>query len=172
MTVFSKLLYGDLHVLSYDWIEEAYSEKREGVVKLVRNNTVSANDVSPLVLFPNSGGNLHEFRAITDCAILDLLTPPYNETDKFCSYYKLDPDRTRSLKSDGLPSLRHNEAIPDQTGNIQGKNEDIDRKVKNKTTKEVDEKEENEIQLQDQGEVLSPEGRLLAAPNGLAYLKW
>ncbi|XP_021733859.1 plant cysteine oxidase 3 [Chenopodium quinoa] len=94
MTVFSKLLYGSLHVKAYDWVEppqvvqsngSEYSQVR--LAKLVIDKVLTA-PCETRVLYPKSGGNLHCFTAVTPCAVLDILTPPYLEdAGRKCTYY-------------------------------------------------------------------------------------
>ncbi|KAF4398809.1 hypothetical protein G4B88_028172 [Cannabis sativa] len=94
MNVFSKILYGSLHVKAYDWVEPAIIKESNGPVyfpvrlaKLVADNVITAPcDTS--VLYPKSGGNLHCFTAVTPCAVLDVLAPPYRENaGRRCTYY-------------------------------------------------------------------------------------
>ncbi|GMH23013.1 hypothetical protein Nepgr_024856 [Nepenthes gracilis] len=93
MTVFSKLLLGTMHIKSYDWVDGIGIEqsKRPSNSRLARLQ-VDGDFTAPCrtsVLYPNSGGNIHSFTAITPCVVLDVLGPPYSkEEGRDCSYYK------------------------------------------------------------------------------------
>ncbi|CAI0400559.1 unnamed protein product [Linum tenue] len=109
MTVFSKVLYGSLHVKAYDWVEPAVLSKtkdgfpsgstfyplllsHERLAKFAVDKVLTAPCVTS-VLYPNAGGNLHCFTALTPCAVLDILTPTYNEqAGRKCTYYHDYPD--------------------------------------------------------------------------------
>ncbi|KAG2500971.1 hypothetical protein HYH03_000793 [Edaphochlamys debaryana] len=96
MTVFSRLLFGRLRVSAYDWVHQPDAPVTEGSApaRMVCDTLVEPC-TPPLVLFPASGGNLHEFTAETPCAVLDLLTPPYEPPERNCTYYRLQrPDLT------------------------------------------------------------------------------
>lgn len=74
-----RVLYGQMHVCSYDWAQpelgpDAPLPRR---ARVVLDATLSAGD-QPAILFPSAGGNIHEFTALTDCAVLDLMSPPYS----------------------------------------------------------------------------------------------
>lgn len=74
-----RVLYGDMHVCSYDWAEPGDADAVElpRAARRVVDSTLTAAD-QPTVLFPDAGGNIHEFTALTDCAVLDLMSPPYS----------------------------------------------------------------------------------------------
>ncbi|XP_076902330.1 plant cysteine oxidase 3-like [Bidens hawaiensis] len=101
MTVLSKVLYGSLHVKGYDWVEPACIKVSKEVSRApVRLAKLSVDKVlsapcSTSVLYPNTGGNLHCFTAVTSCAVLDILTPPYEESaGRKCTYYRDYPYST------------------------------------------------------------------------------
>ncbi|GER41802.1 hypothetical protein STAS_18540 [Striga asiatica] len=96
MTVFSKLLLGTMHIKAYDWVFDTPNKfddrstipSKLRLAKLKANKTFTAPcDTS--VLYPTSGGNIHEFRALTPCAVLDVIGPPYSKEDgRDGSFYK------------------------------------------------------------------------------------
>ncbi|KAK8589827.1 hypothetical protein V6N13_088640 [Hibiscus sabdariffa] len=98
MTVFSKLLLGTMHIKSYDWVDpkDTMPSSHLRLARLKANNVYTAPcDTS--VLYPTTGGNIHQFTAITPCAVLDVIGPPYSkEDDRDCSYYKDFPYRALS----------------------------------------------------------------------------
>ncbi|KDD74597.1 DUF1637 hypothetical protein [Helicosporidium sp. ATCC 50920] len=148
MTVFSRVLYGKVHILSFDWADqagtgavdgpegarsdssvqgrtsdssacrsEAASEARHacqngfadreatstsggascvdpgasprrGWARRVWDRSFSGED-APVLLRPTAGGNIHQFTAMGDCAVLDLLTPPYcPDVGRDCTYFR------------------------------------------------------------------------------------
>ncbi|CAN1845135.1 Plant cysteine oxidase 2 [Linum perenne] len=99
MTVFSKLLFGTMHIKSYDWVADVHATLPVGLdttqvqspkVRLAKvkanSNFTAPCDTS--ILYPAEGGNMHCFTAVTACAVLDVLGPPYNDAEgRHCQYY-------------------------------------------------------------------------------------
>ncbi|KAI6697019.1 hypothetical protein NL676_017138 [Syzygium grande] len=103
MTVFSKLLLGSMHIKSYDWVDPDHVSNGSTPSSKLRLGQVKADGVftapcNSSVLYPTTGGNIHAFTAITPCAILDVLGPPYSQEDgRDCSYYRDTPDTTDNV---------------------------------------------------------------------------
>lgn len=102
MTVFSKLLFGTMHIKSLDWVNDAPDKTVLNVKPPDANGVISAgarlskvkvdtNFTAPCntsILYPTDGGNMHCFMAVTQCAVLDVLGPPYNDSEgRYCAYY-------------------------------------------------------------------------------------
>uniref|UniRef100_A0A5B7ADC0 cysteine dioxygenase n=1 Tax=Davidia involucrata TaxID=16924 RepID=A0A5B7ADC0_DAVIN len=99
MTVFSKLLFGTMHIKSYDWVVDAPCKTTANVNDLntqpngvqLAKVKVDSNFTAPCktsILYPADGGNMHCFTALTPCAVLDVLGPPYSDPDgRHCTYY-------------------------------------------------------------------------------------
>ncbi|TVU01945.1 hypothetical protein EJB05_52594 [Eragrostis curvula] len=99
MTVFSKILFGSMYLKSYDWAKSLPDSSTNALensdgTRLAKVNTDDAFDDSSetIVLYPENGGNLHCFTALTPCAVLDVMGPPYNRADgRDCAYYSEAP---------------------------------------------------------------------------------
>ncbi|GMJ09326.1 plant cysteine oxidase 2, HYPOXIA RESPONSE UNKNOWN PROTEIN 43 [Hibiscus trionum] len=98
MTVFSKLLFGTMHIKSYDWVVDVPStsavvdpsQTQHPEVRLAKVK-VDSDLTAPCktsILYPADGGNMHCFTAVTACAVLDVLGPPYSDPEgRHCTYY-------------------------------------------------------------------------------------
>lgn len=104
MTVFSKLLFGTMHIKAYDWPNEVddapksmprlettarpYGESDGLQLAKVKVNSEFTAPCGTSILYPADGGNMHCFTAKTACAVLDVLGPPYSDPDgRHCQYY-------------------------------------------------------------------------------------
>ena len=87
MAVLSKLLSGRLRVTSYD---RPASDARGPRLRCAPPTTRTlAAPCAPLRLGPVTG-NIHAFEALDDCAIFDVLTPPYDDfAGRSCHYYEV-----------------------------------------------------------------------------------
>ncbi|KAB1211647.1 2-aminoethanethiol dioxygenase [Morella rubra] len=115
MTVFSKVLFGTMHIKSYDWVVDAPtttsidvnpSEITAAAVRLAKVK-VDSDFTAPCnasILYPADGGNMHCFTAVTACAVLDVLGPPYSDPDgRHCTYYLEFPFTSFSVDGVSVP---------------------------------------------------------------------
>eukprot|EP00242_Pyramimonas_sp_CCMP2087_P004619 CAMPEP_0198210752 /NCGR_PEP_ID=MMETSP1445-20131203/22168_1 /TAXON_ID=36898 /ORGANISM="Pyramimonas sp., Strain CCMP2087" /LENGTH=244 /DNA_ID=CAMNT_0043884893 /DNA_START=355 /DNA_END=1089 /DNA_ORIENTATION=+ len=103
MVVMSKLLYGSMYLRAYDWLGGAPEVAgTSGRARLVQDEVLTGPS-QPMTLFPTSGGNIHSFTAITHCAVLDVLAPPYRPADgRDCLYYSETSPGEKCLGADAL----------------------------------------------------------------------
>ncbi|KAJ0985544.1 hypothetical protein J5N97_003900 [Dioscorea zingiberensis] len=114
MTVFSKLLFGSMHIKSYDWVD--VPQKSNGALKpahfqpkgmrlaKVHKDAVFTAPCETSILYPSAGGNMHCFTAVTSCAVLDVLGPPYSDSEgRPCMYYNDFPYASFSGDTDFVP---------------------------------------------------------------------
>ncbi|CAN6873111.1 unnamed protein product [Brassica oleracea] len=106
MTVFSKLLFGTMHIKSYDWVVDAPFAVRDPKMRLAKlkmDSTLTA-PCNASILYPEDGGNKHRFTAETAGAVLDVLGPPYsNPEGRHCTYFLEFPlDKFSSEEDDVL----------------------------------------------------------------------
>ncbi|GJN32191.1 hypothetical protein PR202_gb20675 [Eleusine coracana subsp. coracana] len=90
MTVFSKLLFGAMHVKSYDWAATPHDDVQLQGSRLakVKADAILTTPCEASVLYPEDGGNMHRFTAQNACAVLDVLGPPYDDgSGRHCQYY-------------------------------------------------------------------------------------
>ncbi|KAI8477131.1 MAG: cysteamine dioxygenase, partial [Monoraphidium minutum] len=90
MTVFSRLLFGSLHIRASTSCSAMSCSSMLGVrpARLVADRVLAA-PCPTSVLFPADGGNIHSFTALSPCAVLDVLTPPYAPAcGRDCTYYR------------------------------------------------------------------------------------
>ncbi|XP_021755989.1 plant cysteine oxidase 1-like [Chenopodium quinoa] len=120
MTVFNKLLLGKMHIKAYDWDDsvDVDCSKKSSSRRLakLKADSVFTSPCSTSVLYPTTGGNIHEFTALTPCAVLDVLGPPYSKEDgRDCTYYKevmsASSDETLAEVKEGEQSFRWLEEI-------------------------------------------------------------
>ncbi|KAL5226613.1 hypothetical protein ABZP36_014878 [Zizania latifolia] len=108
MTVFSKLLFGALHVKSYDWAEaskDSADVQSQGLcLAKVKADGILNAPCETSVLYPEDGGNLHCFTAQTACAVLDVLGPPYDDdSGRHCQHYNISSSAPSAGDSKSLP---------------------------------------------------------------------
>lgn len=95
MTVFGRLLFGRMRVLNFDPVPGPEGRLLPGGQRPIKARLHSDAIVGPEPTSYGLGpedGNLHEIQAIDDCAFFDILTPPYNSSNRDITYFRCSVD--------------------------------------------------------------------------------
>ena len=115
MSVYSKVLFGQIKTTSYDWIDHPFVEIRKPLnterwpARRCSEITSHARTLDVDAVLP-SEGNLHTIEALTTAAFIDVIGPPYDE-HRQCTYYRiLDP---KELEHYQVPEAFNNDTNSD-----------------------------------------------------------
>ena len=120
MTVLSKLIFGTLRVTAYDLPEAGAADSVPGLSSIFggaarrpRSLHVGAPEQSVVsapcttLRLDAHHRNIHQFEALQDTAIFDVLTPPYDDfAGRSCHYYEASADGTELREVGWPPELR------------------------------------------------------------------
>jgi cysteamine dioxygenase len=110
MTVYSKVLFGELETVSFDWVRGkpvggggegggvvgggggggsgVGGGGRRSAPAHAECKAVGRSEAGAIASLTAEECNLHQIQAIRTCAFLDVITPPYNDDDRDCLYFK------------------------------------------------------------------------------------
>ncbi|RUS71414.1 hypothetical protein EGW08_020827, partial [Elysia chlorotica] len=99
-----KVISGSVQITSYTKVDPQslppdveFTRSSPHIVTVKRNQDVVLAESDHCCFLSPSEGNFHEIKPLTDvAAFLDILAPPYNNTDRDCSYYKELPVQSPS----------------------------------------------------------------------------
>jgi cysteamine dioxygenase len=94
MAVVSKLLQGSVRVDSY---AQDGAVTPEGEVPVSPKVTQTMTPASAPWSLSVTDRNYHEFTALSNCAIFDIIFPPYHEPERVCTYYEVHESPSGSL---------------------------------------------------------------------------
>ena len=111
MTVFTKVLWGELEIRSYDFIGNKVVEMGRGGIA-IEHAPLIVRPGEVVVLKPENS-NIHEFRARKNTAVFDVAVPPYDsDHGRPCHYYApSDIVDSRMKKSDVDGSMQEERKV-------------------------------------------------------------
>jgi len=100
MCVLSKPLYGAFHAANHDLLgDPRAAQDHGGWARAARTGVIDdpqdVQNLSPV------RANVHEIHALTDCAFLDVIFPPYAAPGRRCQYYEARPAPSAGAQAGG-----------------------------------------------------------------------